>query len=239
MFEKKLSAMTLPQRVLITAFLLIMGVGYLASVFTIYISHKEADGKPALSMNDIIITYYGDRETTLLATKSLGTMRQYYDSAADLDTVLGWIDAGADRIGYEKNVAPIFKKSCIECHSVRGSESHTPLTDYDEVKEYVTVSTGVEVVRLAGLSHTHLISHGVMFFILSLIFLATAVKDRYKIILITVAFIAVVGDVLSWWLAKLSPLFSYFSVMFGAFLGIAFIFFFFVPLYELWGKGEK
>lgn len=239
MFDKRLSDMDMPVRVLFTCFLLLLGAGYIASVFTIYISHREADGRPALTMNDIIITYYGDRESTVLETESLGGMKVYYESDADVDAVILWVKSGADRIGYEKVVAPIMKKSCIECHSPRGIESGSPLTTFDEVKGYTEVDTGVSLVRLAGLSHTHIISHGMMFFLLSIIFLMTGVKDRWKIILFVSAFIAILGDVLFWWLGKLSHIFAYGTVFFGALLGITFLFYFFVPIYEMWFFGRS
>ena len=239
MFKKKLGEMDFPIKVLFTSFILVVAFGYLAAITNIYVSHMNADGRPGLSMKDIVITYYGDRESTLLETKSLGTMRSYYDSERDLNTVIGWVDAGSERIEYEKVVAPIFKKSCTECHSPRGTESDTLLTTYDEVMKYVKVSKGVEVVRLSTLSHTHLISHSMMFFILSVIFLFTSIKDRNKIILIVLAYIGILGDVASWWLSKLAPGFAYMSVIFGAILGITFLFFFFVPLYEMWlAKGR-
>ncbi len=122
------------------------------------------------------------------------------------------------------------------CHSKDGTESGSPLTTYDEVMKYVAVSTGVSPGRLGTLSHTHLISHGVMFFLLSLIFIATTVKDRWKILLVLTAYAGIVMDVFSWWLAKTAAAFAYFSVVGGALLGIAFLFFFFVPLWEMWLK---
>jgi hypothetical protein len=239
MFKKKLGEMDFPAKVLFTSFLLVVSFGYIAALTNIYVSHMNADGKPGLSMNDIIITYYGDRGSTLLETKSLGAMRKYYDSDSDLNAVIGWIDSGSDRIEYEKVVAPIFKKSCIECHSARGIKSDAPLTSFEEVMKYVKVSKGVDIVHLSTLSHTHLISHSMMFFILSVIFLFTSVKDRNKIALIILAYIGIFGDVASWWLSKLAPIFAYTSVISGAILGITFLFFFFVPLYEMWlAKGR-
>ena len=239
MFKKKLGEMDFPLKVLFTSFILVVSLGYVAALTNIYVSHMNADGKPGLSMKDIVITYYGDRESTLLESKSLGTMRSYYNTDADLDAVIGWIDSGSDRIEYEKVVAPIFKKSCTECHSARGLESSSPLTTYEEVMKYVKISKGVEIVRLSTLSHTHLISHSMMFFILSVIFLFTSLKDRNKIAIIVLAYIGILGDVASWWLAKLSVIFAYTSIIAGAILGITFLFFFFVPLYEMWLSKNK
>jgi hypothetical protein len=236
MFEKGLTKLGLPAKLLITFFLCTMGLGYIFALFTIYISHENADGKPGLTMNDIVITYYGDREGSVLQAKSLGSMTTYFASDADKEAVLGWVTSGADKATYEGTVAPILKKSCTMCHSSNGSESSSPLTTYDEVMKYVTVSTGVSPSRLGTLSHTHLISHGVMFFLLALVFLATAVRDRWKILLVLTAYTGIVMDVLSWWLAKTAAFFAYFSVIGGALLGVSFIFFFFVPLWELWLK---
>lgn len=236
MFEKGLVRLGLPAKLLISCFLCVIGIGYLFSVYTVYIAHKDADAQPELSMNDIVMTYCGDREHTVLETVSLGTMSTYYGSDDDRSDVINWIRNGAGQETYESIVAPIMKKNCIMCHSKEGSESSSPLTTYEEVKEYVQISTGLSPARLGGLSHTHLISHGMMFFFLSLIFLATTVKDRYKIIIVLTAYFSVVADVFSWWLAKTAEGFVYISVISGAIMGISFLFFFFVPLWEMWIK---
>ncbi|MBN2223666.1 MAG: hypothetical protein JW765_03230 [Deltaproteobacteria bacterium] len=236
MFEKGLVKLGIPAKLLITVFLCVMGLGYIFAIFTIYISHENADAKPGLSMNDIVITYYGNREGTAMEDKSLGSMATYFSSDGDKNAVIEWIRAGAEVASYDETVAPILKKSCTMCHSKDGTESGSPLTAYDEVMKYVTVSTGVSPGRLGTLSHTHLISHGVMFFLLSLVFIATTVGDRWKILLVLMAYAGIVIDVFSWWLAKTAAAFAYFSVIGGALLGIAFLFFFFVPLWEMWVK---
>jgi hypothetical protein len=236
MFEKGLTKLGLPAKLLITVFLCTMGLGYIFAIFSIYVIHENADAKPGLSMNDIIITYYGNREDSVLEDKGLGSMATYFSSDADKNAVIDWIRAGADKTAYAETAAPILKKSCTMCHSKDGTEPSSPLTTYDEVAKYAAVSTGVSPNRLGTLSHTHLISHGMMFFLLSLIFLATSVKDRWKILFILTAYTGIVMDVFSWWLAKTAAAFAYFSVVGGALLGISFLFFFFVPLWEMWIK---
>lgn len=236
MFEKGLAKLGIPAKLLITCFLCVIGIGYLFSVYTVYAVHKDADAQPGFSMNDIVLTYCGDKEHTVLETVSLGSMATYYASDDDKSEVIGWIRSGADKETYDSTVAPIMKKSCTMCHSKDGPESNSPLTNYEEVMEYVQISTGVSPTRLGGLSHTHLISHGVMFFLLSLIFLGTTVKDRYKILIVLTAYFSVVADVFSWWLAKTAEGFAYVSVISGAIMGITFLFFFFVPLWDMWLK---
>ncbi len=238
MFEKGLVRLGIPAKLLLTLFLCTMGLGYIFSVFTLYVSHKDADGKPNLSMNDIIVTYSGGGlETSILETVSNGAMKSYYSSDVDKNAVIAWIRSGADQSRYDETVTPILAKSCTICHSSEGSEPNIPLTTYDEVMKYVGVSTeSVSPLLLGRLSHTHLISHGVMFLLLSLIFLATQIKDRWKILLVFVAYFGIVADVLSWWLAKTAVFFNYSIVVAGALLGISFLFFFFVPLWEMWVK---
>jgi len=236
MFEKGLAKLGLPAKVLVTCFLCVIGVGYLFSVYTVYAVHKDADTQPGFSMNDIVLTYCGDREHTVLETVSLGSMSTYYSTDDDKSEVINWIRSGAKRETYESTVSPIMKKSCTMCHTKDGPESSSPLTTYDEVMEYVQISTGVSPTRLGGLSHTHLISHGVMFFLLSLIFLGASIKDRFKIVVVLTAYFSVLADVFSWWLAKTAVGFAYVSVISGTIMGISFLFFFFVPLWEMWIK---
>ncbi len=236
MFDRDLKSLGISAKVLITLFLLVIGTGYLSAVYAIYETHRLSDGKEPLTMDDIVLTFYGDRETTLLGSKSLGTMKTYYESDDDIEVVLSWIKSGTGRIAYEKTVAPIFAKSCVSCHSPRGSESGTPLTSFNEVVKYAEVNKGIAFARLSTLSHTHLITHGLMFFLLCLIFLMSSVKDRWKVLLYILSFGAIFGDVFCWWLSKLSPVFAYGPILFGSILGITFIFYFFTPLYEMWLK---
>ena len=53
----------LPQayRVLFTGFLLVIGCGLMMAGLQIMLTHGMADGKPGLSMNDIVYSYYGNR----------------------------------------------------------------------------------------------------------------------------------------------------------------------------------
>jgi len=238
-FEKGLYKLELPFKALITFLLLTLALGYIFALYTIYLTHKDADSEPGLSMKDIIYMYSGNKESTTLETVSNGSMATYYATKDEKDQVIAWIRAGASEAEYDAVTAPIFKKSCTICHSPMGVESSLPLTTYDEVMKYVEISTGMPPIKLGTISHTHLISHGVMFFLLSLIFLFTAASDRLKILFISAAFFSISLDVVSWWLSKISSAFAYFSVVSGSIMGICFLLFFFMPLYEMWMKKAK
>ena len=56
-----LGKLSLTYRVLFTGYLLVVGLGLCMAGAQIMLTHGMADGKPGLSMNDIVYSYYGNR----------------------------------------------------------------------------------------------------------------------------------------------------------------------------------
>ena len=61
-------------KVLFTGFLMVIGVGLMMAGFQIMETHGKADGKPGLSINDIIYSYYGNRSGSKLESMLNGQM---------------------------------------------------------------------------------------------------------------------------------------------------------------------
>ncbi len=59
-----LAKCTLGEKLLYTAFLLLMGIAYLMALVYLYTSHAGNDGKPGLSVEDVAYSYYGNRSGT-------------------------------------------------------------------------------------------------------------------------------------------------------------------------------
>ena len=122
-------------RVLFTATLLILGMGYLFALLNIFFTYAgRAGGNPMmLSYEDIVVAYSGSGHGSILEGALSGPMAGMLppDERA---TVLTWVRQGASRPDYEANIRPILDKRCMACHD--GSNPHLPnLSNYDGLQE--------------------------------------------------------------------------------------------------------
>jgi hypothetical protein len=221
----------------LTAFLLIAGIGYLFGFLNIYLTYSPVDQKPGLSLEDISYSFYGNREATMLEKAVDGSMKTYLNDA-DLATVKDWIKAGGSESSYEP-VGKIFEASCVSCHSAEAKVAGVNLAAYAEVKTFLSQDTGKSVERLVSLSHTHILATVAIIFILTLIFSFTTYGEALKITVITFSFAAIVLDIGSWWLAKLSPAFAILVLLGGVCLALSFLVNILLSLYAIWLKKEK
>ncbi len=68
------SQLTITSKMLFTGVFCVLGVGYLAAMVYVYISHAGRDGKPGLSAQDIVIAYAGSNSGTKLESALMGPM---------------------------------------------------------------------------------------------------------------------------------------------------------------------
>jgi len=81
-------------------------------------THEGLSGKPGLSVQDVAISYYGNRSGTKLEAMLRGPM-QGYRSQQDMDQFVAWLKSGADEAGYNKTIQPIVERDCAKCHSAK------------------------------------------------------------------------------------------------------------------------
>jgi len=55
------------EKMLDTVFLMTIGIGYLFALTHLYYTHNARDGQPGLSVQDVMIAYYGSHDQTRLA----------------------------------------------------------------------------------------------------------------------------------------------------------------------------
>ena len=172
------SEMPYSQRVLFTATLLMLGLGYLFALIYIFDTYagRAGDNPLMLSYQDIVVGYSGNGQGSVLESALGGPMRDmlpYAESA----TITGWLRNGASSEGFDSEVGPIVAKRCLVCHD--GSNPHIPnLTGYDNVKKVTSADTGPSIVTLVRVSHIHLFGITFIFFIITFIFFQT--RDKYK-----------------------------------------------------------
>lgn len=238
-------------RLAITVFVMALGLGYTFALLNIYVHYSRADGDAGLSAQDIIVTFHGSDQQSLLEAKILtGSMRDFVpDSVPALEKkenlppqgaalyrgkIVSWVKNGASQEEYNNVIAPILQEGCVGCHGPRGIMASFPLTTYEEVRVFVNVNRGKSLSSLVQSSHTHLIAMSMMFFLLAVLFCLTGAPNWLKSLVVPLPFVGVIFDVGGWWLTKVAPFFAYPMMAAGALMGTGFAVFSFGILGECW-----
>lgn len=108
---------------------------------------------------------------------------------------------------------------------------------YTSVEEYFFYMKPAE---LTAISHAHLFGHALMYTVIGALFILTRVKEKLKILIISLVFGGGIVDVFSWWMIKyVSPRFEIFSMLSGGLLGLGFAVMSVCILKEMWLKKIK
>ncbi len=236
-FSKGLKHVPVSLKVGITLVLLLAGVGYLLGFLNIYLTYSPVDQQPGLSVQDVRLSFWGSRGQTVLESAIDGSMRQYFQSDADYNTVKNWIRAGGAESDYPP-VQAIFEQSCNSCHSAEAAVGGVVLATYPDVAAHLQQDTGKSIPRLVSLTHTHLLPTLSILSILVLIFAFTAWPERMKTVVIALCLLVIPVDLGSWWLAKLSPALSVLVILGGIGLALSFLALIVFSFYDLWLRRE-
>jgi hypothetical protein len=226
------------QRVLYTATLLILGLGYLfALIFLFHTYAGRAGGNPMmLSYQDLVVAYSGSGKGSRLEAALRGPMSSMLPHD-EINTVIAWIQEGADRARYEKDIKPMIDKRCLSCHD--GSNPHLPnLNGYDNLKKVTEQDTGANIFTLVRVSHIHLFGLTFIFFIMGLMYSHAYVRPVwFKCTVVALPFVAIVLDVSSWYFTKLYHPFAWVVMGGGALMGLSFAFMWVTTMYQMWFGG--
>ncbi len=199
-----------------------------------FFSYQKADGRAGLSLQDIVVTFYGQPDVLLIESKLMGTMREHLDNEYDRKSLIRWAKGGARKEKFSEIKNVIIKK-CLRCHTAGGEASFAPYDKLSTVTDTFTrINNGIPVYRLITLSHIHMISISVIFALTGVIFLFTPVNDKLKIALIVSPFGFLMMDIFSWWLTKLIPAFAITVFIGGLFTMLAFFTQLVISLLTMW-----
>lgn len=221
------------ERILNTVFLLTVGLGYLVALGNLYYTHQGRDGVAGLSLNDIVINYHGSNGQTRLGAAINGIMEPNLTYRNDKDVILKWLKNGADEPEYIEKIAPILNRDCIKCHTPAINPSLPDLTSYASVAE-VAHSGGVSYPHLIKVSHIHLFGIAFILYFIGRIFLLCDINVIVKRVAVVIPFIAMLLDVLSWFITKSIPSFAYVVVASGALMGISMGMQIMLSIYQMW-----
>jgi len=159
------------EKMLNTLFLITIGIGYLFALTHLYYTHNARDGHPGLSVQDVVIAYYGSHDQTRLAAAiNGGPMEQNLKSPADKQAILNWLKSGKSEDRYKDVIAPILNRNCVVCHNPESNPTLPNLTSYEGVMD-VADSKGAALPALVKVSHIHLFGIAFILFIMGKIFI--------------------------------------------------------------------
>ncbi len=222
------------QRVLYTATLFILGMGYLFALIYLFHTYSGKDGNArSLSYEDIVVAYSGSGKDSRLESALHGSMAVMLPKE-ELVPIVSWVQAGAERVAFEKQIRPTLEKRCMACHD--GTNPNLPnLNGFDNVKKVTERDTGTGIFTLVRVSHIHLFGLTFVFFLIGSIFSHAYVRPVWlKCSVIALPFVGLILDVSSWYFTKIYHPFAWVVMVGGAILGISFAFMWFVSMYQMW-----
>ena len=221
-------------RVLFTAALVILGLGYMFGLIYMFHTYSGRDGNPmTLSYEDLVIAYSGTGKHSRLESALRGPMSTMLPPD-EASTFVAWVQEGADRARYEAQIRPAIDKRCLSCHD--GSNPHlVNLNGYDNLKKVTERDTGTDIFTLVRVSHIHLFGLTFIFFIMGFVFSHAYVRPVWlKSTVIALPFIAIAVDVSSWYFTKLYHPFAWVVMAAGGLMGLCFAFMWVVSMYQMW-----
>lgn len=221
------------EKILNTIFLLTIGLGYLMALVNMYYTHQGRDGKPGLSIEDIVIMYHGSSDQTRLGNAVTGIMLPNLKYKSDKEVILKWIHEGGEKKAYEETIAPILNRDCVLCHTPSVNPALPDLTQFEGVSE-VAHSGGASLPALVRVSHIHLFGIAFILYFIGKIFLLCEINVYVKRIAMVIPFLAMLLDILSWFLTKSISSFAYVVVLSGALMGLSMGVQIVFSIYQMW-----
>ena len=224
-------------RILYTAALCILGMGYLFAMLYLFHTYSGRDGNPmSLSYDDLVIAYSGSGKGSRIESALRGPMSSMLPTD-DASALVTWAQKGADRATYETFIRPTIDKRCMSCHD--GSNPHLAnLGGYDNIKKVTEQDTGTDIFTLVRVSHIHLFGMTFIFFILGTVFSHAYVRPLWlKYLLMGLPFLCLALDILSWYMVKVYHPFALVTMGAGAIQGVCFAAMWFISMYQMWFRG--
>ncbi len=222
-------------RIALSFFLLAIVIGTVSALIMLglLLTHQES-GFAVPSVENIKIKYHYPQLVSAMKT----SMNQYVADDADIEAVSKWIANGKTEEEYKKTIAPIMSTACVSCHNptstMSGAMPGLPLTTYKEVVKYTVA--GYSWVKMAKQAHVHLFGIGTFLALVTFIFAFTSFRPWFRSTVIAVTWIALILDVLCWWLTKYQLGFAYVIVGAGAAMSGGGIGMSVLALLDLWIK---
>jgi hypothetical protein len=231
---RRFADISVSEKILNTVFLLTIGLGYLFALANLYYTHQGRDGKPGLSIDDVMIMYHGSHTQTRLGAAINGIMEPNLKFKTDKDVIHKWLQDGATEDGYKKTIAPILNRDCIICHTPSISPNLPDLSNYAGVSQVAQAGGGAPLPVLIRVGHIHIFGIAFILFFIGKLFVMCDMNRYLKRIAVVIPFAAMLLDVLSWFITKTIPEFAYVVIGSGALMGLSMAAQILVSIYQMW-----
>lgn len=227
------SNMTLTAKMLYTGVFCTLGIGYIAAMVFVFMSHAGRDGKPMLTAEDIMIAYAGNKGSTRLEGALMGPMSKMLQPDENLQ-IVDWVRKGANKEAFDAKIGPLMQKRCVMCHNDRNP--HLPhFETYEGVMKVAEKDTGANIPTLVRVSHIHLFGLTFIFFLVGSMFSHAYFKREWlQATIVITPFICIIGDIGSWYLTKVNEEFAWIIIGSGGLMGLSFAAMFFVSMWQMW-----
>lgn len=231
------SQLTLTSKMLYTGILCVLGVGYLAAMVYVFMSHAGRDGEPMLSAKDIAIAYAGSHSGTKLESALMGPMSKMLQPEENLQ-IVEWVRKGTNKDEFDAKIGPLMANRCVVCHNDRNP--HLPsFESYESVLKVAEKDTGASVPTLVRVSHIHLFGLTFIFLSIGLVFRHAYFRREWlQAGIVVTPFLSIIADIASWYLTKLNEEFAWIVIGSGALMGTCFSIMFFVSIWQMWISRE-
>lgn len=172
-----------------------------------------------ISPDSIRAAYYGKRDSSVLESKLRGSMAGFA-TEEEKNLIIGWIRNGSDEKQYHSEIAGIVERNCLTCH---GEKAFRQLSSYEEIKRVTQIDTGMGLKTLVRVSHIHLNGLTFLFFISGFITCFSKMRSKnLKWVIIVAPMFAMLGDVLSWSIAREFEWGVYIVIISGSIMNLSF-----------------
>ncbi|KAA3608984.1 MAG: hypothetical protein DWQ01_10400 [Planctomycetota bacterium] len=249
----RLHQLPLALRLGLTAFLLILAIGYAASVAFLWDHHGKRDEKPGLSTDDMLAAYTPiERPAPLLAAVEGDHAAQYLTEGDDLQVLSKWLLGDRIAEDYESlelgDLSPkeILEESCLQCHARKADQGGgigqtMPLEFWDDVKEVAFPKNMNPPEKEILVMSTH--AHAQTIPLVSILVFGLLLLSRWpKFIrhgLFAAGFLALLVDIACWWLARSWPTAAWLVWAAGGVFGACFVFALLAALGDLWLPAKR
>ena len=228
---------TLSVRVFATSILFTLGIGFLLALVYLYAKEVRPHQIQGHGMVEgIAYNYHGIPSEPRLIASLQGSMASTV-TEAEFAVFQGWTDAGGTEEAYLGPVEALVGSNCTPCHDEGGY--FPKLVTYEDVAPLAQPDSGVDVKRLARMTHVHLLAIPLLFYILGALFVRTRYQEKLKAVLVAGPFVGITWDIGHWWITKLNPDAAAGVVLGGVLMSLGFAFQWFMTFYDVWAKAPK
>ena len=218
-------------RIGISALIVVLYIGLLASAAHLVSHFENRDERPGFTLDDVTGAYHGIDSPGLLGS-ALERGHPETLPTAHKDLLLAWLTSGRivedyDSLDLEIPPAEIIDQNCLECHTrAAGAATGTaipPLEYFDEIKEIAfsrkVLPTPIKV--LAASTHAHALALSIQGLVVIALVCMTRWRRRWISPWCAIMGLGLVGDVGGWWLARFSPSWTMCIMVSGAAYSLA------------------